>query len=36
MSETDSDNSDLEILEPPTKTRKLEGAAKYATKFNPE
>ena len=35
--QTDSDSaSDVEIVEPPTKTRKLEGAAKYHTKFNPE
>lgn len=35
MAESDS-TSDIEIVEPPTKSRKLEGAAKYHTKFNPE
>ena len=35
MSEIDS-SSDTEIVESPTKTRKLEGATKYATKFNRE
>ena len=29
-------SSDIEIVEPPSKTQKLEGAAKHNTKFNPE
>ena len=33
MSEIDS-SSDVEIVESPTKARNLEGAAKYAIKFN--
>ena len=36
MAEIESVNSDLEIVEPLTKTWELEGAAKYTTKFNPE
>ena len=35
MSDSDS-SSDVELVEPPPKTRKLEGAAKYPTRFNPE
>ena len=35
MAESDS-SSDIEIVEPPTKSRKLEGATKYPMKFNPE
>ena len=36
-SRVDSDSSsDIEIVEPPSKTRKFEGAAKYNTRFNPE
>jgi len=33
MSDSDS-SSDVELVEPPSKTQKLEGAAKYPTRFN--